>query len=106
MNQKRRKFIFVIALVAVSTALFSSLSNVFAGIHYRLEIAYDEFKQTEVEKNACIDRSPSCRSLEKRLDDAWMGFNAGRNRNPLILYRKISRLLEVIFTQSTQILPF
>ena len=88
LNQKRRKFIFVIAFVAVSTALLGSLFNIFTSVHYRLEIAYDEFKQTEVEKNACSDGSPSCRSLEKRLDDAWMGFNAGRNRNPLILYKK------------------
>ena len=88
LNQKRRKFIFVIAFVAVSTALLSSLFNIFTGVHYRLEIAYDEFKQTEVEKNACADGSPSCRSLEERLNDAWLGFNAGRNRNPLILYKK------------------
>ena len=88
LNQKRRKFIFVIAFVAASTALLSSLFNIFTDVHYRLEIAYDEFKQTEVEKNACADGSPSCRSLEERLDDAWLGFNAGRNRNPLILYKK------------------
>ena len=88
LNQKRRKFIFVIAFVAVSTALLSSLFYIFTGVHYRLEIAYDEFKQTEVEQKACIDRSPSCRSLDERLDDAWIGFNAGRNGNPLILYKK------------------
>ena len=88
MSLKCPKFIFIIVFVAGSIALFGSLSNVFADIHYRLEIAYDEFKQTEVEQNACIDRSPSCRSLDERLDDAWMGFNAGRNRNPLILYKK------------------
>ena len=72
----------------MSIALFASLSNIFADIHYRLEIAYGEFKQAEAEKNACTDGSPSCRSLEERLDDAWLGFNAGRNRNPLILYKK------------------
>lgn len=88
LSQKRPKFILVAAFVAVSIALFGSLSNMLTDILYRLEIAYDEFKQTEVEKNACIDRSPPCRSLEERLDDAWTGFNAGRNRNPLILYKK------------------
>ena len=88
LSLKCTKFIFIIAFVAGSIALFGSLSNIFADIRYRLEIAYDEFKQTEVEQNACIDRSPSCRSLDERLDDAWMGFNAGRNGNPLILYKK------------------
>lgn len=88
MNQKHRKFIFFVAFVAASIALFASLSNIFTDIHYRLEIAYGEFKQVEAEKNACADGSPSCRSLEERLDDAWLGFNAGRNRNPLILYKK------------------
>ena len=50
MSQKHPKFIFVVAFVAVSIALFGSLSNMFIDILYRLEIAYDEFKQTEVEK--------------------------------------------------------
>ena len=88
LSQKHPKFILVVAFVAVSIALLGSLSNMLTDILYRLEIAYDEFKQTEVEKNACIDRSHPCRSLEERLDDAWTGFNAGRNRNPLILYKK------------------
>ena len=88
LSQKRRKFIFIIAIAAVSIASLNPLSKVFADIHYRLEIAYDEFKKTEVEKDTCTNGSPPCRSLEERLDDAWLGFNAGRNRNPLILYKK------------------
>ena len=77
------------------------LSGIFAGtvlhdpamkfiidVHYRLELAVYEFRQSESELAYCSNSSTSCRSLSKRLKDAWLGFNSGRKKNPLLLYKR------------------
>ena len=76
-------------------------SGIFAGIvllgpvmefvadaHYRLELAVYEFRQSESELAYCSNSSTSCRSLSKRFKDAWLGFNSGRKKNPLLLYKR------------------
>ena len=88
LGKKRRKFSFTAAIVAACAASLGLLSNTFADMHYRFELAYYGFQRSKAEQNWCNDNLPSCRSFQKRLNDAWLGFNAGRNRNPLILYKK------------------
>ena len=57
-------------------------------VHYRLELADYEFRQSESELAYCSSSPVSCRSLNKRLKDAWLGFNSGRKKNPLLLYKR------------------
>ena len=77
------------------------LSGIFAGIvlldpamefiidvRYRLDLAAYEFRQSESELAYCSSSPASCRSLNKRLKDAWLGFNSGRKKNPLLLYKR------------------
>ena len=77
------------------------LSGIFAGmvlldpamefivdVHYRLELAAYEFRQSESELSKCSSSPASCRSLNTRLNDAWLGFNSGRKKNPLLLYKR------------------
>ena len=77
------------------------LSGIFAGIvlldpstkfiidvHHRLELAVSEFRLSDSELAYCSSLSPSCRSLNKRLKDAWLAFNSGRKKNPLLLYKR------------------
>ena len=77
------------------------LSGIFAGMvlldpaiefivdaHYRLELAAYEFRQSESELAKCSSSPTSCRPLNKRLNDAWLGFNSGRKKNPLLLYKR------------------
>ena len=77
------------------------LSGIFAGIvllnpamefiidvRYRLDLAAYEFRQSESELAYCSSSPTSCRSLNKRLKDAWLGFNSGRKKNPLLLYKR------------------
>ena len=59
-----------------------------ADAHYRLELAASEFRQSESELAYCSSSPVSCRSLNKRLKDAWLGFNSGRKKNPLLLYKR------------------
>ena len=57
-------------------------------VHYRLELAAYEFRQSESELAYCSSSPASCRSFNKRLKDAWLGFNSGRKKNPLLLYKR------------------
>ena len=88
LNHNHIKFKIVIAVVVASVVFLGPGMRFIADMHYRLEIAYEEFQQTKVERDGCLGFSPSCRSLSQRFEDAWLGFNSGRNKNPLLLYKK------------------
>ena len=57
-------------------------------VRYRLDLAAYEFRQSESELAYCSSSPASCRSLNKRLKDAWLGFNSGRKKNLLLLYKR------------------
>ena len=88
LNHNHLKFKIVVAAVVASVVSLGPGMRFIADMHYRLEIAYEEFQQTKAERDGCLSFSPSCRSLSQRFEDAWLGFNSGRNKNPLLLYKK------------------
>ena len=88
LKHKHLRFRLIIAVVVASVALLDPGMRFIADMRYRLEIACEEFQQTKAERDGCSSSSPSCRSLNQRLEDAWLGFNSGRNKNPLLFYKR------------------
>ena len=74
--------------ILAGTVFLNPAIKIIDDVHYRLELAIYEFRQSESELAYCSSLSTSCRSLNKRLKDAWLGFNSGRKRNPLLLYKR------------------
>ena len=74
--------------IFAGTVLRDPVMEFVIDVHYRLELAAYEFRQSESELANCSASPASCRSLNKRLKDAWLGFNSGRKKNPLLLYKR------------------
>ena len=73
LKHKHLRFRLIIAVVVASVALLDPGMRFIADMRYRLEIACEEFQQTKAERDGCSSSSPSCRSLNQRLEDAWLG---------------------------------